>query len=156
MSEYENITEEFIRQNLYQLDWLEISKNTNRLSDEFLIEFQDKLNWKYLTCKSDYSEKLVRCGISNGWPLDLVFCDINVSEDFIREYENKLDPSSWIGISRNQCLSEEFIREFQDKVYWKFIREKQKLSDEFLDEFNHKENIPLSEYMEQKNVFGRE
>jgi len=42
----------------------------------------------------------------------------NLSEEFIREFKNKLD---WVNISRYQKLSEEFIREHQNFVDWEMI-----------------------------------
>ena len=42
----------------------------------------------------------------------------NLSEDFIREFQDKVD---WDCISKYQNLSEDFIREFQDKVDWQEI-----------------------------------
>ena len=44
------------------------------------------------------------------------------------------DKVDWKNISYRQALSEEFIREFKDKVYWRAII-CQKLSDEFIEEF---------------------
>ena len=41
-----------------------------------------------------------------------------LSENFIREFENKVD---WLRISMYQVLSENFILEFQNKVYWDCI-----------------------------------
>ena len=41
----------------------------------------------------------------------------------------------WYYVSRDEKLSEDFIREFQDKVDWKFISWYQKLSKEFIKEF---------------------
>ena len=35
--------------------------------------------------------------------------------------EEKLSNDSWIDISSNQNLSENFIREFQNKVNWTYI-----------------------------------
>ena len=60
---------------------------------------------------------------------------LTLSEEFIREFQNKLN---WDLISYHQNLSENFIREFQTKVFWKSISTTQKLSDEFLLEFHHK------------------
>ena len=45
-----------------------------------------------------------------------------LSEDFIREFKDKVD---WEGISYYQTLSESFIREFKDKVDWHWISKKQ-------------------------------
>lgn len=58
-----------------------------------------------------------------------------LSEDFIREYQNKLN---WDNISIYQELSDDFIREFQDKVDWKLISIFQNLSEDFKQEFQHK------------------
>jgi hypothetical protein len=58
-----------------------------------------------------------------------------LSEDFIREYQDKVD---WGYISIHQTLSEEFIREFKDKVNWTLISKYQKLSEDFIREFQDK------------------
>ena len=58
--------------------------------------------------------------------------DNQLTEEYIREFQDKVD---WKSISWRQKLSEEFIREFQDKVYWKYISCDQKLSEEFIKEF---------------------
>ena len=42
----------------------------------------------------------------------------------------------WIGISFSQKLSEDFIREFKDKVDWEGITSNQQLSDSVRNEFN--------------------
>ena len=47
-----------------------------------------------------------------------------LSENFIREFQDKID---WYWISENQTLSENFIREFQNKVDWYYISANQKL-----------------------------
>ena len=57
--------------------------------EEFVREFQDRINWFWISS----SQKL--------------------SEDFIREFQNKVN---WIVISRNQRLSEKFIKEFSHKL----------------------------------------
>ena len=50
------------------------------------------------------------------------------------------DYIDWLMISRCQRLSEDFIREFQDKVSWDDIFENQKLSFLFKKEFANKLN----------------
>ena len=69
------------------------------------------------------------------------------SEDFIREFENKVD---WFCISCEETLSEEFIREFQDKVYWSRISYFQKLSKEFIVEFQNK--IVFKNLLKNENI----
>jgi hypothetical protein len=60
------------------------------------------------------------------------------SEEEIRKVINQLSEDDWYYISRYQTLSEDFIREFQDKIYWEFISWYQKLSEEFIKEFQDK------------------
>ena len=60
-----------------------------------------------------------------------------MSEEFIREFKDKVH---WVNISYHQKLSEDFIREFQDKVYWVNISYHQKLSEDFIREFQDKIN----------------
>ena len=48
---------------------------------------------------------------------------------------NQLD---WGKISKDKNLSEDFIRRYQDKVVWSFISSDQNLSDEFREEFRAK------------------
>ena len=84
------------------------------------------------------------CGVDN----------INLEAYLVRN--NLIERSSeiigiinWSGISIIPNLSEEFIREFQDKVYWWRISYVQKLSEDFIREFQNKViwggNISLSD-----------
>ncbi len=59
----------------------------------------------------------------------------SLSEDFIREFQDKVE---WNWISNKQKLSEDFIREFQDKVDWTHISIRQTLSENFIREFQGK------------------
>jgi len=92
--------------NFSEEQWEEISIY-KYLSEEFIKEFKDKVDWGYIS-----SQKL--------------------SEEFIREF---IDIIYWDGISFYQELSEEFIREFQNEVNWYNISYCQKLSGRFIDEF---------------------
>ena len=47
----------------------------------------------------------------------------------------------WKIVSIRNELSEDFIREFQDKVNWKMIAYKQELSEDFIREFQDKINV---------------
>jgi hypothetical protein len=62
----------------------------------------------------------------------------NLSEDFIREFQNK-KRFSWSNIPKKQKLSEDFIEEFQDKkLNWIHISANQKLSEDFIRKFKNK------------------
>ena len=77
-----------------------------------------------------------------------------LSENFIREFQNKVD---WDYISECQKLSEEFIRGFQNKVIWYLISENQKLSEDFIREFQDKVNWTyISKYQKLSEDFIKE
>ena len=50
------------------------------------------------------------------------------------------DNVDWCSITYGYKLSENFIREFQNKVNWIIISKNQKLSENFKKEFKHKLN----------------
>ena len=60
--------------------------NKYKMSENFIREFRDHVDWKKISFR--YS----------------------LSEDFIREFKNKV---YWTGISFHEGLSEEFVREFK-------------------------------------------
>jgi len=73
------------------------------LSEDFIREFQDIIDWYW----NSYSQKL--------------------SENFIRKYQDKVD---WLNISAIQKLSKEFIREFSHKICFYSIMYNRVISDE--------------------------
>ena len=84
---------------------------------------------------SDLTEKQIRQQSTLDWIH--VSCYSQLSEQFIREFSNKVD---WQCISYKQILSEPFIRKFSNKVDWHLICENQVLSEFFLEEFKEKIN----------------
>ncbi len=80
------------------------------LSEKFIREFADKINWINVS----FYQKL--------------------SEEFIKEFSDKVD---WFYISYRQKLSIEFIKEFSDKINWHVICRSTKLSKTFLKKFQH-------------------
>ena len=61
--------------------------------------------------------------------------------NYIREF--------WCQISESQQLSEDFIREFQNKVDWKQISKYQKLNEDIIREF--KDKLDWDELLHNKN-----
>jgi hypothetical protein len=51
--------------------------------------------------------------------------------------EESISNTGWSTISAHPNLSEEFIREFSDKLDWMVLSQKQKFTDEFILEFKH-------------------
>ena len=76
-----------------------------------------------------------------------VYYDYILSEDFIREFQDKV---YWSWVSFEQKLSEDFIIEFKDKVDWLGISFYQKLSKEFIAEFSDK--IDFYEILDNVNI----
>ena len=83
------------------------------------------------------NEKEIRDIINKGGKLDWEKISIfqTLSEEFIREFQDKVQ---WEYISMGQELSEYFIREFQDKLDWEEISEHQELSEYFIRESQDK------------------
>jgi len=80
----------------------------------------------------------------NEWPWGYISRKCTLSEEFIREFKDKVH---WGNISHYQKLSEDFIREFKDKVSWTYISSYQELSEDFIIEFQDKVNWNgISEY----------
>ena len=88
---------------------MEFNFDISKLSEDFIREFQGKVNWNWI---SEYQI---------------------LSEDFIRKFKDKIN---WSNISVFQRLSEEFIKKFKYKVDWGYISKYQKLSENFRKEFN--------------------
>ncbi len=112
------------------MDWHNISANQT-LSEEFISEFQYKVNWYNISIRQKLSEDFIRELQDKVYWGRISECQ-KLSENFIREFENDVD---WVYISINQKLSEEFIREFQNKIYWCYISVYQNLSDNFIEDF---------------------
>ena len=124
------LSEDFIREFRNDVNWGYISRY-QKLSENFMREFQNKVYWCYITIHQKLSEEFIREFEDK---VDWVWICFRqkLSEDFIREFQYKV---SWVSISKFQKLSENFIREFQDKVDWYNISAYQKLSEDFIREF---------------------
>jgi hypothetical protein len=108
-----------------KVDWGYIS-NYQTLSEDFIREFKDKVDWEYIST----FQKL--------------------SENFIREFQYKV---YWGYISRFQNLSENIIREFKDKVNWNVISKYQNLSKEFISEFPNNIDIEIYNRVHRKRTW---
>lgn len=73
--------------------------------------------------------------------------DPNLSEDFIREFHDRM---WWWKICWHSKLSENFIREFRDKVDWAYISRYQRFTSNFYSEF--KDKINVKSMLENKNM----
>ena len=129
----ESLTEDFIQEFKDKVDWTCISRYPH-LSEDFIRKFADRVDWYYISAYQYLSENFIREFADKvGW-FWISRCQ-QLSEDFIREFKDKVN---WYYISAYQHLSEDFIREFKDKVSWGWVSRYQHLSKEFIEEFKDK------------------
>lgn len=130
------ITEDKLRQQIFNkknINWEYISNNI-LLSDDFIIEFHDKLDWNGVSGFQTLNESLIK-KFSNKVNWKKISYYQLLSEDFIIQHKDYVD---WKEISRSQKLSEDFIVKFEDKVDWHDIFYNQNLSENFIIKFLNK------------------
>ena len=152
VSEHEGLTEDFIREFQDKVDWDCISE-CQRLSEDFIREFKDKVDWYWISKNQYLSEDFIReFQYRVNWSIISEYQPL--SEDFIRKFADKVD---WEYISDYQHLSEDFIREFKNRVYWSRISKYQHLSEDFIREFKGKVDWKyISRYQQLSEDFIRE
>ena len=133
----ESLTEDFIQEFKDKVDWFSISRYPH-LSEDFIRKFADKVDWYYISAYQCLSEDFIR-EFQDRVAWDWIVKYQPLSEDFIREFKDKVN---WNYISANQHLSENFIREFKDEVNWAWISAYQHLSKEFIEEV--KDNLYMN------------
>ena len=79
-----------------------------------------------------YPKCFTKWSNDRAWNWSNVLRYAKLSEDFIKEFADKVN---WFCVSRYQHLSESFIREFTDRVDWDYISEYQRLSEDFIREY---------------------
>ena len=130
VSRHKGLTEDFIREFANKVNWCYISL-CQHLSEDFIREFKDRVSWYYISTFQHLSEDFIREFQDRVDWKGISACQ-RLSESFIREFADRLD---WGWMSENQQLSEDFIREFKDEVNWAWISRCQHLSKEFIEEF---------------------
>ena len=129
----QKLSEDFIREFQDKVNWDRISR-CQKLSEDFIREFQDKVKWGWISMYQNLSEDFIR-EFQDKVVWRFISERQNLSESFIRDFQDKVD---WEAISKYQNLSEDFIREFQDNVNWDGILKYQKLSESFIREYQDK------------------
>lgn len=113
----------------------------DKLSSEVISSLSNRM-WEFISYYNKLSEDFIR-KYSDKVSWDIISWYQILSEDFIREFKDKV---SWDFISYKQVLSEDFMREFANKLHWDCITRAQILSEEFIRDFKDKldwENMPL-------------
>ena len=147
---------------------IDLEKELSRMSSEFGIPEKDVINnwrsfvrfaWSKSIFRLDFLNKELGVNYTSLDKFNLydwknICKNKQLSENFIREFQDKVD---WLYISVYQKLSEDFIREFQYKVNWYRITINQKLSEKFIREFQNKVDWDnISKYQKLSEDFIRE
>ncbi len=96
------------------VDFDDISSNYI-LSEEFIREFKDKLDWLLISEHQKLSMEFIEEFLENYLYLDHLFAYQKLSESFIEKHAHY--KSDWEKISLNQNLSKEFIIKHFDKLH---------------------------------------
>ena len=130
ISKHQSLSEDFIREFKDRVDWVSIS-SYQHLSEDFIREFKDRVDWDSISANQHLSEDFIR-EFEDKVEWECISECQHLSEDFIREFTDRV---CWYNISTYQRLSEDFIREFKDRVDWDWIAKYQRLSKNFIREF---------------------
>ena len=116
----------------YFADFSQLRKNFI-LSEDFILDFADNLDWFYLSAEQPLSENLIR-KFQDKVNWGKISESQKLSEDFIREFKDKV---VWSNICKFQKLSEDFMREFKDRIFWCDVCQYQSMSEDFMREFEN-------------------
>lgn len=157
----QRITVDFINKYKEYVDWNAISNNKDALSFDIINEFHNQLIWSSVTSHGIHEsiiEHFIYKMDSISWRNVEFFSQL--SENFIKKYEEKLDIVSlftaqqmsenlityflektkdettlydiWSKISLNQCLSFEFINKYKDKLNLVFMIRNPRIKRKYL------------------------
>ncbi|MEM9981002.1 MAG: hypothetical protein AAF734_00810 [Bacteroidota bacterium] len=118
-------------------------RQAKRLSPAFLEKYAHKVDWKDPELYAGISESAITAleaqvdwhQVLQAIKSRFTSSFVQYSEAFLEKYRHLFKKKHWKQISKTQKLSEDFIREHQDKLDWKFISRYQKLSEDLLNDF---------------------
>lgn len=143
----QNITVDFINKFKTHVDWHAISSNKDALSIDLINAFHNELIWPEVTLHGIH-ESIIEHFIYKMEPFSWknVAYFSQLSENFIRKYEDKLDT---LALFSSQQMSEQLIEHLLTKVtnefdiyeVWSKIALNQNLSIEFIKKYEDKLNL---------------
>ena len=132
--------------NTYIINKLKNNKNywnylsiETKLSEEFILQYFDKFNFKNLLLNQKFSKKFINSSLFwdniikfDLWEILLKkhYLDISFIEKYIDYCEN--NNVEWSIISRYQKLSEDFMNKYKSKLDWYWISQEQFMTLEFI------------------------
>lgn len=113
-----DVSEKFIRRYINRLDYYDITSvasDSNKTSEQFLIDYADEFDWSQVCSERQLSEDIMR-----------KFKDTHIE---------------WADVSRHQKLSEEFIAEMCHYIHWDELPQRLILSDDFILKYINKFDV---------------
>ena len=131
---YNHLSEDFIEKHKKVMDWDYILLYQKHISDDFIIKHKDEItHWDFLGVHRPVSVFLGHVLYDKiNWAA-LAVTD-KLSEEFIREFRDKLD---WTRITMGYArkFSDSFIREMKDYIDWYYLfTERKNMSMDFIRE----------------------
>lgn len=126
------LPESLIRANVEKVDWQAIYRG---LTEPFMREFQDRLNWLHLSRHAQLSEQLIRDFQDRvDWPSISWFQTL--SEPFIEAFAHRID---FTHLSRSETpRSIAFLQKHEDKLHWSYLAGAAPNLGELLEAFPHR------------------
>ena len=119
-------------------DWNIISKQPG-LSEDFIIEFHDKVHWSRISMYQTLSESFMsHFEAKLDWIMVSRYQEFYI--DFVEKYKHKL---CWGVLSFHQPLSDLFLELFSEQVDWLIILNEERISDVCIEKYS---NVILSQY----------
>lgn len=137
-----NVSDNWLRENINQLRPCDVF-HYRKLSESLVREFDEDLDWHILCEKQSFEENFCR-EFQDKIGMNLMFCQRLYSEKFIEEVLTELSGYErlWIisSICRTQKVSERFIERWFEDVDWNEVSKNQKLTDDFMRKYKKKLN----------------
>jgi hypothetical protein len=145
ITRYQKLSEKVIRKNISCINknkhhWNNISQY-QVLSKEFIIEFQDSINWEYISKNYNVIEDwnfVEKYKYRINW--QYVTAYYKLSEYFIEKFIEVLD-NYWWELCHYQELSEGFMEKYKDRLLWSLVGSYQKMSFDFLIKYQKSLNV---------------
>ena len=140
---YQTISEAFMKKyNIYfnKRCWDHICLR-QKLSEDFIIKFQNNLNWDHISSCQKLSIKFINKYKNKINWISLSCIKDKLSEELIRNNKDKFDYVSWGRISTFQNLNEKFISDFKDYLSWESISKYQDISESFIIKYIDKVSL---------------
>lgn len=122
------LTDDILEACQNHIDWNFITQK-KELSDEFIIKFQDKLNWKIILKKKVSNELLERCKENVDW--DYISREYPLEDKFIDQFKDQLN---WIILSHRK-LTSPMLDKYATYINWKIISRLRDMSPMFIEKY---------------------